>query len=122
MSQTYLRVIAVDDVPENGNAAVTAFGRSILICRSQGVFYAVANECTHQRQPLLGGRIRGTSLFCPVHGARFDLRTGAASGALTQQPLRTYEVQVQEGWVEIRDATTAVAPASVCTAQSPGCE
>jgi 3-phenylpropionate/trans-cinnamate dioxygenase ferredoxin subunit len=105
-SQTYIPIVPLADVPDNGSTAVSAFGRSILICKSHGNVYAVANECSHQQQPLAGGRVRGTFLFCPVHGARYDLRTGMPSGTLTQQAIRTYAARVHGDWIEISESAS----------------
>lgn len=103
----YIPVLQVAEVPENGNKAVTAFGHSILICESQGTFYALVNECSHQQRPLAGGRVRGTFLFCPVHGARYDMRTGVPAGTLTKQAIRTYATRVRDGWIEISESACA---------------
>lgn len=86
----------VDEAPENGNKAFEVEGRSILMCRTPLGVFAIANQCTHAESPLEGGRQRGASIFCPLHGARFDLRTGATAGQLTQTPVQTYPVEVRD--------------------------
>ncbi|MEL7028308.1 MAG: Rieske 2Fe-2S domain-containing protein [Pseudomonadota bacterium] len=103
MSETldYLPAIAAADVPENGNVAVTLNGEAILICNAAGDFYAVANLCSHQASPLEGGRIRSCFIFCPLHGARFDLRDGSTKGQLTQTAIKTYPVRLADGTVEV---------------------
>jgi 3-phenylpropionate/trans-cinnamate dioxygenase ferredoxin subunit len=101
---TFVPVVPLSEIPENGTRAVTAFGHSIVLCRSGGLVYALANECSHQRQPLLGGKVRGHLLFCPVHGACYDMRTGKPQGPLTQQPVRTYGVRIAVDWVEVSDS------------------
>ncbi len=104
LAEMFIRVGHVEEIPVDGNKAVTAFGRSILLCRTQAGIHAVANECSHQGRPLAGGRIYGEFLFCPVHGARYCLRTGSASGNLTQRPLRTYATRVSDGWIELSES------------------
>jgi 3-phenylpropionate/trans-cinnamate dioxygenase ferredoxin component len=118
--QTFVRAAAVADIPESGTVAVEAFGRSILICNSNGNFYAIDNECSHQRRSMVGGRIRGVFLFCPVHGARYDLRTGIPSGELTRIPLRTYPARVRDGWIEISDVPGTAPDRPDVTLKSPG--
>jgi 3-phenylpropionate/trans-cinnamate dioxygenase ferredoxin subunit len=75
---------------------VTLNGKNILICKANGEFYAVDNQCTHQRAELTGGRIRNCYLACPLHGVRFDLRTGQPLGELTRVPLKTYDVSLAD--------------------------
>jgi len=93
--------IAAADVPENGNVAVLVGEADVLICNAGGTFYAVENLCSHQSSPLEGGRIRSCFIFCPIHGARFDLRDGSTKGQLTERPIRTFPVRVVEGMVEV---------------------
>ena len=61
----------------------------------------MANRCTHQQQSLDGGRIRRGHISCPLHGVRFNLRTGEPMGQLTRVPLATYDVQVVEGMISV---------------------
>ena len=98
----FVPLAALEEVPENGNKAFEAEGRSILVCRTAFGVFAVANQCTHAEAALEGGRQRGASLFCPLHGARFDLRTGATGGQLTQTPVKTYPVQLRDGTVNVK--------------------
>lgn len=74
-------------------------GLTILVCRTKDEFYAVENRCSHQEQALEGGAIKKCYIFCPVHGARFDLRDGKPSGTLTKKPIRTFPVREQNGRV-----------------------
>lgn len=97
----FVPVAPLSEVPENGNKAYEVEGASVLICRSGADVFAVSNICSHAASALEGGRIRGFALFCPVHGARFDLRTGCTAGALTQTPIRTYPCRVEAGVVEV---------------------
>jgi 3-phenylpropionate/trans-cinnamate dioxygenase ferredoxin subunit len=97
----FVAVAPLAETPENGNKAFEVEGRSVLICRSGDNVFAVENLCSHAASALEGGRIRGFALFCPVHGARFDLRTGCTAGALTQTPIQTFAVRVKDGMVEV---------------------
>ena len=76
-------------------------GLSILVCRTNGELYAVENRCSHLDQELDGGAIKKCYIFCPAHGARFDLRDGAPSGTLTIMPIRTFPVREEGGRVVV---------------------
>jgi nitrite reductase (NADH) small subunit len=43
-----------------------------------GRIYATQAECPHRGGPLADGLLGGETLICPLHGRRFDLRSGAA--------------------------------------------
>lgn len=97
----YVPVAELSDVPEGESRVFTVEGRSILVCRAGGKVFAVENRCSHNGSALEGGRIRGHYLFCPVHGARFDLRDGSTAGALTKVPLKTFPVAVESAKIAI---------------------
>lgn len=91
---------AVMDYAFNTGKTLQVGGKlSILVCRTDSGFYAVENRCSHQHQELSGGTIKKCFIFCPVHGARFDLRDGSPSGALTKKPIRTFPVHEAGGRV-----------------------
>jgi 3-phenylpropionate/trans-cinnamate dioxygenase ferredoxin subunit len=48
------------------------------------------------------GRLRGTRVICPLHGASFDVRTGAVLGAPANAPLTRYPVRVVDGRIEVQ--------------------
>ncbi|KQX17485.1 MULTISPECIES: Rieske (2Fe-2S) protein [unclassified Sphingomonas] len=89
------RVAALAELPENGNKAFDAGGASVLLCRSAAGIFAVENRCSHQLAGLEGGKVKGPHIFCPLHGVRFDLRTGAPNGTLTKKPIAVYPVSVE---------------------------
>ena len=93
------RIAALEDVPETGNRAFAVGTHSVLICRSSAGVFAVENMCSHQMAALEGGKVKGPNLFCPVHGMRFDLRTGAPSGQLTKKHIACYSVTLEDGVV-----------------------
>lgn len=97
----FLRVMDEAELATGSNKAVDAFGCSILICRTVDGVYAIANECTHQKMALEGGRMRGNHIFCPEHGVRFDLRTGCPTGNLTDVAVRRFQVRISDGGIEI---------------------
>lgn len=103
MSSTLHTLFPADELGDNASKAVTVDGKNILVCKANGDFYAVANNCTHQKSELTDGRIRNCFLSCPLHGVRFDLRTGAPKGELTKIPLKTYEISVgDDGNLQIK--------------------
>lgn len=97
----FARVLPEVELAIGTNRAVDVHGQSVLLCRTSDGIFAVANECTHQKMALEGGRVKGNAIFCPEHGVRFDLRTGCPTGSLTNQPLECFDVRISEGFVEV---------------------
>ena len=51
----------------------------VALFNLNGEIYAIEDVCTHDGGPLVEGTIvDGCEVQCPRHGARFDIRTGAA--------------------------------------------
>lgn len=78
-------------------------GKNICIARAGDSFYAFDNRCTHAESLLSGGDIEDGEISCPLHGARFAIKTGEAMTLPAVQPVQTYEVKLQgdEVWVKI---------------------
>lgn len=74
-------------------------GRKIGLFRVDGDFLAVGAWCTHQRAVMVEGPLDGWELMCPLHGARFDLRTGEALCLPAVEPVATYPTRVSDGIV-----------------------
>jgi len=66
--------------------------KHILLCRIAGKYHAVSNICSHARVLLSKGRLRGTTITCPLHGARFDVTTGKCMGGPAFQDITSYPV------------------------------
>ena len=63
-------------------------------CNSGGVFYAIADECSHAAIPLSEGDVGDGEIECYLHGSRFDLRTGEPLGLPATEPVAIYRCVV----------------------------
>jgi len=87
-------------------------GRSLIITKDGETLRAVEARCTHQGGDLCAGTFEGKTVQCPLHGARFDISTGAVLGPPAARPLRSFAVR-QRGddiEVELPSAGAATAP------------
>jgi nitrite reductase/ring-hydroxylating ferredoxin subunit len=94
------RLIEISALPSNGRHRLQHGEFDLLICAVAGRFYVLHNRCSHQHEPLHEGRIRDGCIYCPFHGARFDLATGMARSAPATAPLRVFPCQVNDGFLE----------------------
>lgn len=58
-------------------------------------FFAVSAWCSHQRTSLVHGDLEDHEITCPLHGARFDLRTGQHLSLPAVRPIPRYDVKVE---------------------------
>jgi len=84
------RVIDIDQVP-------------VAVFNIDGEYYAIEDVCTHDGGELTGGVVEGFEIECPRHGARFDVRTGAALRAPAYTPTASFPIKIYDGAVWTRD-------------------
>lgn len=110
----FIRVIDVGEVPDPGKTLVEVEGEMIALFHVEGRWHAIDDVCTHDGGPLADGELRDHKIACPRHGAKFDIRTGAALTMPAVRPTRAHDTKVEAGgvWVRLRDSATADGPAA----------
>jgi nitrite reductase/ring-hydroxylating ferredoxin subunit len=66
----------------------------VAVFNVDGTFCATQARCTHRQGPLSEGKLDGSTVTCPWHGAQFNVCTGAVLRGPAQDPLKTYRVVV----------------------------
>ncbi len=94
-------LMALAQVRRGAMRAATLGGREILVCHSSEGLYALDNICTHAHARLCEGRLRGTRLICPLHGAVFDVRDGQVLKSPAVVALPTLPLRVVAGIIEV---------------------
>lgn len=74
----YVYVAEITDLQTDTMIKVHAGDAEILIANIDGAYYALDNRCPHMSGSLADGRLEGSVVVCPRHGASFDVRTGKA--------------------------------------------
>jgi nitrite reductase/ring-hydroxylating ferredoxin subunit len=84
-------------------AGVEVEGKQILLSNLNGEVYAVDGVCTHEESRLAQGFMIEERVVCQLHLSQFDLRTGEVSNPPATEPLKRYNVKIEEGdiFVEI---------------------
>ena len=90
----YYTVTTVDQVAPGTRRVVRLRGKRIAVSQVEGSFYAIDDVCTHDDGPLGEGTLKGDEVECPRHGARFNVRTGAALTMPAVVPVKAYRVRV----------------------------
>ncbi len=76
---SFQAVATVGQIPEGRGIAVEVGGRRIAIFHVDGGYRAVEAGCSRHQAPLEKGAVEDETLYCPWHGAGFDLDTGVCS-------------------------------------------
>ena len=92
----YVKLATLDDIPENAMRAFEYAGRRIAIYRVGEALYATTDVCSHEHAYLSEGWLDSDdcTVECPLHGARFDIASGAALALPAYEPIAVYPVQV----------------------------
>lgn len=77
----------------------------IVLFHVDGQFYCLDDVCTHDGGPLGEGELCDHTIACPRHGAKFDIRSGAALTMPATEATNVYDVKVQDGdvFVKLKD-------------------
>ena len=89
-----VKLSIINDLKPGQMTCVELQQQRILLANVAGTIYAVDELCTHEDWPLCNGALKGSSVECPLHGSRFDLKSGIPLDEPATQPLKTYPVVV----------------------------
>ncbi len=98
----WVRVAARSDLAAGEVIGVEVAGHSIAIYDSDAGLYATDNICTHAYARLSDGWLDGTAIECPLHAARFDIRTGKVLDPPATEDLKTYPVRLAGDDIEVK--------------------
>ena len=101
LSKEFHKFCEASALPDGAKKAKKINGTMVLVCHTKGKLFAVSNVCSHQDKFLHTGRVRNCRITCPLHGAQFDLATGEATCLPATKPIATYEVRLNEDWIEV---------------------
>jgi nitrite reductase/ring-hydroxylating ferredoxin subunit len=94
----WVRVAAVSDVAEGQVHGVRVGDREIALYHFPGgEFHAIDNICTHEYAQLSDGWLENGCIECPLHAARFDVKTGKALCAPAETDLKVFEIKAEGG-------------------------
>jgi 3-phenylpropionate/trans-cinnamate dioxygenase ferredoxin component len=93
---------STDDVPEGELRAFDVQGNLVAVVNVGGTFYAFDDMCTHRQCSLADGDLEGTTVECICHGSQFDVTTGEVLNGPATEPVRSYEVRVEDGSIQVQ--------------------
>jgi len=121
MSEGWIDVCAVEDVPPNGARVIDrgsgVCGIAVFRCGDESLF-AIEDRCPHRGGPLSQGIVYGQRVACPLHNWSIDLASGQAvapdTGCTRVIPLR-----VARGRLFLHAAALAAAGAAAALPSCP---
>ena len=102
MTDTWTRAAASSDLEPDAVIGVQVGGQDLALYRYEGTVYATHNVCTHAYALLSDGYFEDGEIECPIHAARFCIKTGRALCAPASIAVKTYEVQEKNGDILVK--------------------
>jgi len=97
--------VAPRDTLEPGRVTgVKAGDLDIALYNIDGEIFATDNICTHAQAVLSDGWLEGDVIECPLHGGRFEVKTGKGLGAPITCDLKTLAVRIEGDMVQVNVA------------------
>lgn len=76
--------------------------KEIALFRLEDGVYAIDNSCSHEYSPLVEGMVVNGDVYCPKHGSRFEIRSGAVKDFPATRGVKTYPVKIEDGMVYVK--------------------
>jgi len=81
--------------PEGRTSGVVVSEKKLCVARLGNQFFAMDDSCTHAASPLADCLLEGDEVVCPLHGARFDVKTGTPKTLPATEAVPTHEVKLE---------------------------
>ena len=101
MKDKMKKIGKISDIPEGEGRVFRLNQNDIAIFRLESGIVAIDNRCPHLGGPLADGIVAGDLVVCPLHGHRFNLKTGLSVG--DDDKIKTYPVFVEGEELFIED-------------------
>lgn len=97
VTASWIKIGALNDIPEQGARCITAGALTIAIFRgANDEVFALEDKCPHKHGPLSQGIVHDGCVTCPLHNWIISLSTGEAQGA-DEGATRRFDVKVENG-------------------------
>jgi 3-phenylpropionate/trans-cinnamate dioxygenase ferredoxin subunit len=107
----FTNVCTVGDIPPGTMKGFMCGDLDVLVANVDGELFAVEGLCPHMAGYLARGRLEGTNVVCPVHGAKYDMKTGKMTKDIPwiikslsktrPRDLAAYPVRIVDGMVSV---------------------
>jgi naphthalene 1,2-dioxygenase ferredoxin component len=100
-TENWITVADRSVVGANSVVGVKAGDLDVALYNIDGQLYATHNVCTHAHALLSDGFLEGDVIECPLHGGRFEVKTGKGLGAPITCDLKTFPVRVEGDAIQV---------------------
>ncbi|HVJ54801.1 MAG TPA: non-heme iron oxygenase ferredoxin subunit [Aliidongia sp.] len=95
MMTNWVRAASLRELAEDMVIGVEIGGEAVALYNLEGRIYATDNICSHAFALLSDGYLGDGTIECPLHAARFDVKTGKVLCAPATKDIRTYPTRIE---------------------------
>ena len=100
----FVKAASIDEVKEQRGLRVELHGKELAIFKRGTEYFAIGNVCAHQHFSVLHeGHLDGLTVQCPMHGWKYDLRTGRSVEGSGRVPRYVVEIRGTDLYIEMDD-------------------
>ncbi len=77
-------------------------GHKLALFRLEDGYFAIDDTCSHAEASLAEGNVIGDKVKCALHGAEFDIRSGAVKSFPAVIGVGAYETKIENNTVYIK--------------------
>lgn len=96
------KIANLNEIAPGGRKPVVVDELPALLIRLGEEYFCIEDTCTHDGQAMTNGPIDDCQITCPRHGAKFDLRTGAALCMPATEPIQIFELDLRKDGIFAR--------------------
>lgn len=94
-------VARADEIAPGEMKQVRLGRKRLAIVNVGGEYFAIDDTCTHEEASLSEGELYDDIVECPLHGAAFNVRTGAVEAFPAVVALGTYQLRIVDDEVQV---------------------
>jgi len=95
VAQHYTKVAELQELPPGQMLRVSLADEPVLLVNVDHNIYAIGDRCTHEDASLFKGHLANGCVRCPLHGSRFDVKTGYPLDDPAEEPVPVYSVDIR---------------------------
>lgn len=97
----WIKLVSTDDVEDEDVVGVEVDGKRFAVYSENGEYFVTGDICTHEFALLSEGYFDEGIIECPLHQAKFDVRSGKVLCDPAEKDIDTYPVKIEDGHVFI---------------------
>jgi 3-phenylpropionate/trans-cinnamate dioxygenase ferredoxin subunit len=98
---TWHSVLAEDQLQINKPVGLELDGEPVVIVKTEAGIYALSDVCSHAEVALSEGTVSAGKIECWLHGAQFDLATGAPLCLPATKSVPVFPTRLNNAKVEV---------------------